>query len=321
MNVDLFPLASFAHLHGGIYLVVSCVLFVERGDQVEEVVEDRGDGGRGKVRGGVLRFGGAQSLEHRLHVAERRLDCACCRLLRARFRPGGGSVSRTSVGGCDPVIRRVVRGFCGKINLRTRAIPRLVRCGHTSSQGQRRGLGIGGRCKLGLVRGNSNLGNSGFWWFLALSLHSAHRLHESIQPLNTARCTLNHASLFPNPIILSNALERRSDARTFVRAWGYRYGASDIRADGGALSGQGGVCVRGWCPVRVVYDGTTGSTCVGGCGECYGGGSWEGRGRGGGRRSQVEIEGECGLDGAIRRRVADGYDVCEGVGGGHRAGG
>ena len=45
------PLASFAHLHGRVNLVVSCVLFVERGDQVEEVVEDHGDGGRGKVGG------------------------------------------------------------------------------------------------------------------------------------------------------------------------------------------------------------------------------------------------------------------------------
>ena len=42
---------------------------------------------------------------------------------------------------------------------------------------------------------------------------------------------------------------------------------------------------------------------------------------GGGRRSQVEIEGDCCVDGAIRRRVADDYKVCEGVGGGHRVGG
>jgi len=168
---------------------------------------------------------------------------------------------------------------------------------------------------LGLVGSNSNLDNSGFWWFLALSLHIARRLHESIQPLNTARCTLNHASLFLAPIILSNALERRSDARTFIRAWGYRYGASDIRADGGALSGRAGVGVREGCAVRVAYGSATGSTCVGGCGECYGGGS------GGGRRSQVEIEGDCGVDGAIRRRVADGYDVCEGVCGEHRVDG
>jgi len=73
-SFDLSPLASLAHLHGRVNLVVSCVLFVERGDQVEGVVEDRGDGGEGKVRGCVLRFGGAQSLEHGLHVAERRLD-------------------------------------------------------------------------------------------------------------------------------------------------------------------------------------------------------------------------------------------------------
>jgi len=145
-NLDWSPLASLAHLHGRVNLVVSCVLFVERGDQVEEVVEDRGDGGRGKVRGCVLRFGGEQSLERGRHVFERRLDCACCRLLRARFRPRGGSVSSTSVGGCDPVRRRVVRDFRDKIYLSTIVILLLVRCGHTSSQGQRRGLGIGGRC-------------------------------------------------------------------------------------------------------------------------------------------------------------------------------
>ena len=59
--LDLFQLASLAHFHGRVNLVVSCVLFVERGDQ--EVVEDRCDSGQGKVRGCVLRFGGAQSLE------------------------------------------------------------------------------------------------------------------------------------------------------------------------------------------------------------------------------------------------------------------
>ena len=73
-NLDLSPLASFAHLHGRVYLVVSRVLFVESGDQVEEVVEDRSDCGRGKVPGCVLRFGEAQSLERALHVFERRLD-------------------------------------------------------------------------------------------------------------------------------------------------------------------------------------------------------------------------------------------------------
>jgi len=45
----MFPLASLEHLHGRVYFVVSRVLFVERWDQVEEMVEDRGGGGRGKV--------------------------------------------------------------------------------------------------------------------------------------------------------------------------------------------------------------------------------------------------------------------------------
>ena len=68
------PLASLLHLHGRVNLVVSCVLFVERGDQ--EVVEDRCDSGQGKVRGCVLRFGGAQSLERGFCGIERILDCA-----------------------------------------------------------------------------------------------------------------------------------------------------------------------------------------------------------------------------------------------------
>ena len=67
-SLDSSPLASLAHLHGRVYLVVSRVFFVERGDQVEEVFEDRGDGGRGKVGGCASTFRGAQSLEYGLHV-------------------------------------------------------------------------------------------------------------------------------------------------------------------------------------------------------------------------------------------------------------